>query len=224
MRIKDNSYYIRYAVYPDGHESANFVHYIKVYDDGFAIDDFTADKNCLSYEDADHSGINPDECFAGTRIFRRYFDRWVKRIDECKLEIEKLVNIHSKPYGKTWMEGDYLYFPLKEIHAEEEAKEAEEFPDEYEEYENQYCGPELDLLHITNIESGNISGYFVTMGEYYTRHFEATPIIIENCLAFKESTRLIPKEVFEKVIELISEVSSDIMAEIKGMVNKIEYR
>ena len=224
MRIDDDSYYIKYSINPDGHESANFVHYIKVYDNGYTIDDFVVGKNCLSYEDADHSGINPDERFAGTRILRRYYDRWVKRIDDCKLEIEKLANMHSKPYGKTWVEDDYLYFPLKEIHAEEEAKEAEEFPDEYEEYENQYCGPELALLHITNIDSGNITGYFVTIGEYYTRHCDATPRIIENSIYYKEKTRLIPKDVFEKAKELISKVSSEIMADIKGMVFKIDYR
>ncbi len=34
-----------------------------------------------------------------------------------------MANDYSSSYGKMWKDGDYLYFPLKEIFAEEDAKE-----------------------------------------------------------------------------------------------------
>ncbi len=221
MRIDDNSFYIKYYIDPDGVEFAYLTHYIKVWDDGYAIDDYSFDNVSFSYEDAGHHGVDPDKHFAGTRILKRYYDRWVKKVDDCKLKIESIANKYSTPYGKKWSVGDYLYFPMKEIFAEEDAKEAEEFPDDYIEEDNKYTGPELCLILVTNADAEKPEGLEIRVNEYRT-DYDDEPSPIDYYLDYIDKSRLIPKEIYDKAKELICKEATEIMAEIKKNVSKIE--
>ena len=69
------------------------------------MDDYSFDPHYFEYEDAGHHGINPDDSYAGTRILKRYYDRWVKRTVECKSEIERMAYTASTPYGEEWAVG-----------------------------------------------------------------------------------------------------------------------
>jgi len=91
MRLDKDSYYIYYRTDRD-EEIAHMSHYIDVWDNGFSVDDYNIACNYIDYEDADWNGISPDDSRAGKRILKRYFDRWVKRINDCKKEIEQMVN------------------------------------------------------------------------------------------------------------------------------------
>lgn len=223
MRIDENSYYIKYVIVR-GKEYAYLSHYKNVWSNGFTVDDYSFDNEGFCFEDAGHNGVNPDDKTAGTRIFKRYYDRWVKRIDNCKQEIERMANKHSFPYGKMWKGGDYLYFPLKEIYAEEYAKEAEDFPDEFIEEENKYNGPELCLVHVTNEDQQNPEGYEVRINNYRTEfdNDDEEPGSLDYYLDYIDKSRLIPKEVFERAKELIHKEATEIMNEIKQKVSKIE--
>ena len=90
MRIDDHSYYLRYFKNAKRGESADLVYYKEVWDNGFTIDEFNIDENGLSFENANWNGINTDDSRAGTRILKRYYDRWVKLIEEARNKIVKL--------------------------------------------------------------------------------------------------------------------------------------
>lgn len=221
MRIDDNSYYIKYYIDPDGIEFAYLTHYIKVWGDGYSVDDYSFDNNSFEFEDANHYGINPDDHFAGTRILKRYYDRWVKKVDDCKLEIERMANKYSKPYGQMWSVGDYLYFPMKEIFAELDAIEAEGYPDEYIGEENKYTGPELCLILVTKIDSEKPEGLEIRIDKYRT-DYDDEPRLINYYWDYIEKSRRIPKEIYDKAKELICKEATEIMTEIKKKVSKIE--
>lgn len=221
MRIEDNSYFIRYLVYTDGHEIAFLTHFIEVMGNGYSVDDYSFDKVSFRFEDASYHGVNPDDHLTGTRILKRYYDRWVKKVNDCKLGIESMANKYSTPYGKKWSAGDYLYFPMKEIFAEEDAKEAEEFPDEYIEEDNKYTGPELCLILVTNADSEKPEGLEIEVNKYHTI-YDDEPRPIDYYLDYTEKSLIIPKEIFEKAKELICKEATEIMTEIKKKVSKIE--
>lgn len=221
MRIDDNSYYVKYSCHR-GIESAYLCHYIEVRDDGYYVDDYIITNKGFSYEKADWEGVSTDTKQAGTRILKRYFERWVNRINDCKLEIERLVNNNSFPYGKSWEVEDYLYFPLKEIYAEEDTKEAEEYPNEYAEKINKYNGPEFTLIHVTKSYPSMSEGYEVYVNEYSTDYVndDEDPSSLEYYLDYIDKSRLIPKEVYYKAIDLIRSEASGILKEIKQIVCK----
>jgi len=220
MRIDDNSYYIKYVAYADGHEIAFLTHFINVWDDGYSVDEYTFYNDSFSFEDADYCGFNSDDHLAGTRILKRYYDRWVKKVDDCKLEIERMANKYSTPYGKKWSD---LYFPMKEIYAEEDAKEAEEYPDENIEEVNKYTGPELCLILVTNADSENPEGLELRVNKYST-DYDDEPSPIDYYLDYIDKSRLVPKEIYNKTKELICREATEIMTEIKKKVSRIEKR
>ena len=221
MRIDDNSYYIKYYIDPDGIEFAHLTHYIKVWDNGFSIDDYSFDNTSFEYEDASHYFVDTDDHFAGTRILKRYYERWVKKMDDCKLEIESMANNSSTPFGKKWSVGDFLYFPMKEIFAEEEAKEAEEFPDEYIEEDDKYTGPELCLILVTNADSEKPKGFKIRVNKYRT-DYDNEPGPIDYYLDYIDKSRLISKDIYNKAKELICKEATEIMTDIKSKVSKID--
>ena len=221
MRIDDNSYYIKYYIDPDSVEFAYLTHYIKVWENGYSIDDYSFDNTSFEYEDASHHFIDTDERFAGTRILKRYYDKWVKKVDDCKLEIERMANKYSAPYGKKWSVGDYLYFPMKEIFAEEDAKEAEEFPNEYIEEDDKYTGPELCLILVTNADPEKPEGLEIGVNKYRT-DYDDEPRPIDYYLDYIDKSRILPKEIYDKAKELICKEATEIMFEIKKKVSIIE--
>ena len=213
MRIEEKSCFIDYNIVK-GKEYAYLQHFKEIWDNGYSIDDHFFSSNAIGYEDAAHFGVNLDKVILGTRILKRYYDRWVKKADDCKLKIESMANKYSTPHGKQWSVGDYLYFPMKEIFAEEDAKEAEEYPDEYVEEENKYTGPSLYLVLVENNDPQDPQGITISVGPYST-DFEDEPSSINYFLDYIDKSRLISKEVFEKAKDLISKTSSEIMSEIR---------
>jgi hypothetical protein len=222
MRIKNNTYYVR-CWKIRGKEYTSLSHYKDVWNNGYTVDDYSFDNKSYHFEDAGHHGINPDDKFAGTKISKRYYDRWVKKVDDCKLEIESMANKYSKPYGNKWSVGDYLYFPMKEIFAEEDAKEKEEYPDEYIEEENKYNGPDLCLILVTKTDSEKPEGLEIRVDEYRT-DYDDEPRPIDYYLNYIDKARIIPKEIYDKAKELIYKEATEIMCEIKKKVSKIEIR
>lgn len=119
MRIDENSYYLRYFVNKHKEESASLVHYKDVWDNGFCLDSYVFSNNIISFEDASWTGVSPDDRYAGTRILGRYFNRWAKKVEECKKEIESMAKRHAVPCYKPLEVGDNLYMDLKTILAED---------------------------------------------------------------------------------------------------------
>lgn len=220
MRIKKNTYYVKYWIVRE-EEYASLSHYKDVWSNGFTVDDYSFDNEGLGFEDAGHNGVNLDDKFAGTRISKRYYDRWVKKVNDCKQEIERMVKEQSSPYGGSWNVGDYLYYPLKEIYAEEEAKEKEENPDDYIEEDNKYNGPELYLILVTKIDSEKPEGLVIRIDKYRT-DYDDEPRLINYYLDYIDKSRRIPKEIYDKAKELICKEATEIMTEIKKKVSKIE--
>ncbi len=225
MRLEDNTYYVNYSTYKDGREGASMCHYIKVWDNGFWIDDYGIDENGFSYEDASWTGINPDDSLAGKRIKKRKFETWVRIMEAAKNRIEEIVkaNCPTTPIDRELKIGDYLYYPFKEIFAEELAAEREEFGDEEdyneEDYEEdrKYEGPDLMLFHITDIKDKEICGTRIIVDEWDTSY---RPEPDWRDLEYEDKAFFITKEVFEEALRLIRSSVAAILPKIKQAVVK----
>ena len=209
MKIDDDSYYIRYKSDEKFGESAAFTHYIEVWDNGFAIEQYLIEKDDIDWEDAEWTGIDPDKIDIGKRILRRYYDRWEKRIVECDKTIEQLVKKSASPYNGNLAVGDCLYIPLKEIHI---ATYLEEFDEDVsDEFGDSpyYC-----LVKVTSVEpvpQGNV----IFVDEYWTMNKnEPFKEYVMNNVGKSLS---IPHEVFDRAANLITKVTTEILAEIKQM-------
>ena len=214
MRLENDSYYIKHWITPNGEESAMTAHYIEVWSNGFCVDTYGFSPNRIHFEDASCNGVDPDDKNKGKRILKRYYVGWEKRVMDCKTEIERIATNNSSPYGKAWLVGDYLYFPLKEIYAQLEAEELEEvglLKDDLD--EGNYEGPELCLVHVTKADPEKPEGTMVCLDKYRIE-VVSKPIPIPY-LDFTEQALSISKDVYERAESIISEVSSDILEEIK---------
>ena len=210
MRIDDDSYYIKCYNEHD-EEWAYLTHYIEVWDNGYTIDDYTIDPNYIEFEDASHHGIDPDEVDAGKRILKRNFDRWVKRINNCKKEIEQLVKKDSTPNVGECSVGCCYYYPTKEIIIAE-------YLEEFDEDMTEELGPEPDfcLFEVTDTQSGTLpKGRRIIVDKYTMSYDTEKEEIREDYVEGMAKSRCISKEIFDYAASLITSVSSGILEEIK---------
>lgn len=221
MRIDKNSYYLSYFDDAKRGKSVGLVNYKEVWDNGYTIDEYSINKNGVSFEDADWSGINTDDSQAGTRILKRYYDRWVKTIEEARNKIEKLVSAHDTHLNRNIMIGDYLYIPWKEIIEEEDAAEKEELGDDYEEDEDKYDGPNFWILYVTGINETEIESCLISINRYDT-WYRSDPITYD--FDYMDRAIIIPKEVYEEAKTIIKSTSARLLAEMKQKVRTIEIR
>lgn len=223
MTIQNDTYYIRYFVYgKKGIENANLCHYKEVWGNNYSVDEYSLDNEGLTFEDAFWSGVSTDDCRAGTKIAKEDYDVWVKRIENCKKIIEKMVYKYSSPYGKMWKAGDYLLFPQKEIIAEEEKCLRDGYYYSFDDEEDKYDGPDFCLLHIINADLQRMEGKVVSIDVYDMKCYnidKTNPI--SWYLEHMDKSLLIPKLLFEIAEELIRSTSMNIAQEIKQKVQQI---
>lgn len=213
MKLDKDSYYIKYWVTSDGSDCARMTHYIDVWDNGFFVDTYCFSQHRISFEDASWNGVNPDDSHEGKRILKRYYDRWAKRVIDCKTRIEQLANENASPYDNNWSIGDCLYIPLKEIYAKLDAEEMEEGIDVEDVDEAPYDGPEFCLVQITNGDPDKLEGLGIHIDKNWVR-VDSHPNPIPY-MDFMEQALHIPQNVFESAKNLISSISSEIIEEIK---------
>lgn len=221
MRIDDHSYYLRYFKNAKRGESADLVYYKEVWDNGFTIDEFNIDENGLSFENANWNGINTDDSRAGTRILKRYYDKWVKLIEEARNKIVKLISAYDTHLTRNIMIGDCLYIPWKEIIEEEEATEREELGDDYEEDDNKYDGPDFWMLYVTGINEKEIEGHLISIDQWNTWYRPYPKTYSHKSL---DRTIAIPKDAFEEAKNIIKTTVFTLLAEMKQKVNTIEIK
>ena len=215
MRIDDHSYYLRYFKNAKRGESADLVYYKEVWDNGFTIDEFNIDENGLSFENANWNGINTDDSRAGTRILKRYYDRWVKLIEEARNKIVKLISAYDTHLTRNIMIGDCLYIPWKEIIEEEEATEREELGDDYEEDEDKYKGPNFWIMYVTGINESEIEGYLISIDKYDIK-YRSYPKAYN--LDYMDRAIVIPNRVYEETKTIIKTTTATLLAEMKQRV------
>lgn len=210
MRIDNDSYYIKCWIVHD-EEWVSMRHYIDVWDDGFSVDDYSVEPGYIDFEGAEHFGANPDDSRAGKRILKRYFDRWVKRINDCKSEIEHRVKSDSTPKIGECSVGDCFYYPSKEIRIAEYLKEFDEDISEEEGDEPDFC-----LFRIVEKEQGVApKGTVIIVSKYTIDCGTKVEAINEEYVENIEAARCIPQETYDYAAILINKVSTEIMEEIK---------
>lgn len=214
MKLDKDSYYIKYWVDSEGSDHARMTHYKDVWSDGFYIDTYCFSQHRISFEDASWSGVDPDDRHEGKRILKRYYDRWEKRVNNCKTIIEQLVEDNALPYENNWSVGDCLYFPLKEIYAKLDAEEMEEEGLGVEDLDEEpYDGPELCLVQITKADHEEPEGKMILIDKYWVG-VDSQPKPIPY-LDFMEQSLRIPQNVYERAKSFISSVTLEIIKEIK---------
>ena len=215
MKIDNDSYYIRHDINKDGGEITNMTHFIKVWYNGFMNDTYFFYQNRISFEDAVWTGVNPDNCHTGKRILKRCYDRWEKRIKDCKNNIESIAKNKSFPFENNWNVGDYLYFPYKEILAELDRLEGSDLLDDDENYDS----PDLCLVHITNKNGDTPVGTTIHIDKYECWN-DTEEKTLECYLDDMDKAFCISKEVYNYASNLISNVSSEIIIEIAQTYKK----
>lgn len=204
MRIEDNSYYIRFWVNAQKEESAILVHYKEVWDNGYSLDSYAFNKNHISFEDASWTGVSPDDHNVGTRILGRYFNRWAKKVDDCKLEIESMAKKNAVSYNKPLEVGDCLYLDMKSILDDEE--DCDEVIDEYD-------GPDLYLVKITGTDRNDPRGVKIIVDEY-DLYYKEVPSSFKEILDNLKEITLIPQHVYDEARSIISNTCRMILEEM----------
>ena len=224
MKLDENSYYLRCFAASNGVESAFLVYYKEVWHNGFVSDSYTIDKFDLGYEDASWNGLNIEKLTLGTRILKRNYNRWAKYISDSKTRIEQISKASAKPFDKECQVGDYIYIDYKGLLAEDEANEAEQYPEEYLEDENHYDGPDLSLFHLgsKNVDIFNCSE--IIIDKYNARIKDSEKFAPLDYSDNKHWLFYIPKEVYEESQKIIRDTFMKLMSEMKQTVHKIEMR
>ena len=224
MKIDKNSYYLRCFDDSKRGESAYLIHYKKVWNNGHTCDSYTIDPDCIGFEDASWNGINPERIILGTRILKRHFNRWAKRVSDCKKDIEQLVKSSAEPFNKECQQGDYIYIDYKGLIAEDDAKEAEEYPEEYIADEHQYDGPDLLLVHLISKDTKVYNCSKIAIDEYFARIKESAEFDLLDYSDYKHLLFYIPKEAYEESQRIIRETYNELMCEMKQIVKEIEKK
>ena len=115
MKLYKDTCYINFHIHSDGSASAGMTYFKDIWENGYAIDTFDFSQNRMDFEDASWHGIDPNNSYEGKRVPKTLYNRWKRRVNDCKSEIERIANENSTPLEKPWTIGDYLYFPLKEL-------------------------------------------------------------------------------------------------------------
>ena len=205
-RIDENSFYLRYTVNPKGEESAYLVHFKEVWDNGYTIDSYTLGNKRIGFEDASWTGVNPNVQNLGTRILGRYFYRWSKLVEDCKFEIEKMAKKSATPYNNERQDGDFLYIDMAYKLAEEDN-------------DDDYNGPDLYLVRITDSNPENPMGVDIVIDKY-DLYYKNEPSSQKEFLECSQWIYNIPKEIYDNAKNIIDKVYSELMMEIKKKVIK----
>lgn len=202
---KKDSCYVYYRV-TNGKEYADIIHYTSVFNDGFAVESYAINKDGIVYNKDEHHGLSINNIHEkGIIISKEEFEKWRKQIYEFKLKIEKLIVNNTVPYGNEWKEGDYLYFPVKEILHELNRRLKKENNESYLEGNDSYNGPDFSLLHITKADIDAPEGFYISISEDYIscENEQRGPKSLKYYFSNYNRAYLISKDDYENARDLI---------------------
>lgn len=202
---KTDSCYVYYRVI-NGEEYVDIIHYISVFNDGFAVESYAINKDGIVYNKDEHHGVSINNIHEkGIIVAKEEFEKWRKKIYDFKLKIEKLIVSNTVPYGNKWKEGDYLYFPVKEILHELNRKVKKENNESYLEGDDSYNGPDFSLLHVTKGAIDAPEGFYISISEDYIscENEQRGPKSLKYYISNYNRAYLISKDDYENARDLI---------------------
>ena len=202
---KTDSCYVYYRVI-NGEECVDIIHYISVFNDGFSVESYAINKDGIDYYKDEYHGISSNNIHEkGIIVAKEEFEKWRNRIDDFKLKIEKLIVSNTVPYGNKWKEGDYLYFPVKEILHELNRKLKKENNESYLEGDDSYNGPDFSLLHVTKADIDAPEGFYISISEDYIscKNEQSGPQSLKYYISNYNRAHLISKDDYENARDLI---------------------
>ena len=217
---KKDSCYICYRVIKEK-EYADIIHYSDIFKDGFTVESYGIRNEDIVYENTEHHGVNINNIREnGYKISKQEFEKWQKRIDNIKLKLEQLFPGHRTPYCKEWKDGDYLYYPDRDILAEINKKYAENNNIAYTEKSVVYQGPEFSLLHVTNADKESPEGFHISISEDYASYDneEDGPKSLKYYVPYYQRASLISKKDYEKALALIKTEFKELMQDIRKSI------
>ena len=205
MKIDEDSYYINYYI-KDGKEYARMSHYKEVWDNGFTVDDYVISDCYISSEDACWNGVSPT-LKEGTRILAKQFNQWVNEIKNAKTSLIRIGKKSSSLIVKKLKKGDCLLcLPFND-----DTDEGVDF--------NWYS-----FLEVTHVDNKKIKAKEVLLDEqHFYYHKYLVYLTLEegyrlDTILKKDLVLLVDKNVFNRSIEIIRQLSNKIMSEIKVQV------
>jgi len=190
----------------NGEEYADIIHYTSVFNDGFAVESYAINKDGLDYDKNEYHGVSINNIHQkGIIVAKEEFEKWREIIYDFKLKIEKLIVSNTVPYGNEWKEGDYLYFPVKEILHELNMKLKKENNESDLEGDDCYNGPEFSLLHVTKADMDDPEGFYISISEDYIscENEQSGPKSLKYYISNYNRAHLISKDDYEKARDLI---------------------
>ena len=112
----------------------------------------------------------------------------------------------ATPYNNEWQDGDFLYIDMAYILAEEDN-------------DDDYNGPDLYLVRITDSNPENPMGVDIVIDKY-DLYYKNEPSSQKEFLESSQWIYNIPKEIYDNAKNIIDKVYSELMMEIKKKVIK----
>lgn len=202
---KNDLCYVYYRVI-NGKEYADIIHYTSIFNDGFAVESYSINKDGIVYDKDEHRGVSINNIHEkGIIVAKEEFEKWSNIIYDFKLKIEKLIVSNTAPYGNEWKEGDYLYFPQKEILHELNRKLKKENNESYLEGDDSYNGPDFSLLHVTKADIDAPEGFYISISEDYIscENEQSGPKSLKYYISNYNRAHLISKDDYENARDFI---------------------
>ena len=118
----------------------------------------------------------------------------------------KMAKKSATPYNNEWQDGDFLYIDMAYILAEEDN-------------DDDYNGPDLYLVRITDSNPENPMGVDIVIDKY-DLYYKNEPSSQKEFLESSQWIYNIPKEIYDNAKNIIDKVYSELMMEIKKKVIK----
>ena len=203
MKVESNSHYVRYRICR-GKEYTDMTHFKEVLEDGYTIDDYTISDCDISFEPSGWHGFSPNNIKPATPVLARYFNRWVKQIEDTKSLLIGFGQGAGISNIDEFKVGDFVFCVIPPYDLE----------DEYEYY----------FLEIVDVFEDKICAKRILIGKYSVAYYGKVIEMTEEehyelYRALKnKSVFLIERKIFLRAIEIIRSLTTRLMAEIKHQI------
>lgn len=202
MKIEDDTCFIKHFARSD-EEWVSLEHFLEVWEDGFSVDYYSIGSERIYYEDAAHSGINPNMIDGGTYIMKKQYLRWTKQIQQAKETAVKMLQQAATPRNRDLEVGDFILYTLE--------PDEDGFPDDYA-----YYG-----MRIVEIKDDSVLAKSVDIDKYY---FDCDDEVhsFEWLEDIQNNSCFITAEAFMATHEYMRNFCRQLLDEIKSQVRTTE--
>lgn len=202
MNIENDTCYIKHYA-NSKKEFASLTHYLEVWDNAYLVDCYFVGNEDIYNEGACHSGVDPDDKYAGTYIMKKQYLRWTKHIQQAKETAVKMMRKVATPVNRNLRVGDNILYIWVDYEEDKEYRQDDE-----------YIG-----MRIVDINDNSIYVQNIYIGKHY---FDSSDEIrcFNDINEIQNNSYFITEEVFMATHDYIRDFCHQMLEETKSHVRQ----